>query len=112
MSISAMEAQARKHWATWLPAKTAALKKQGMWEVATRNAAAEAQKRIQDLIDSGLPPEAAQEVAIKEHILLDPEKGAGVEDWEAEELAQREREYQETMAAAERAAQDYDRRNP
>ena len=93
MSITALEGKPRKHWATWLPARTADLKAEGMWETALRRAAISAQERIDALMKAGFRAHEAEEVALKEFILLDPEP-ADEDDWEAQELAQMEADYQ------------------
>ena len=73
MSITALEGKAHKHWATWLPTRTADLKAEGMWETALRRAAISAQERMDVLMKKGLRAHEAEDVALQEFILLDPE---------------------------------------
>jgi hypothetical protein len=47
-------------------------------------------------MNQGYQQHEAEEVARAEFILLPPEPGAGLEDWEAEELAELEAEWLKT----------------
>ena len=84
----------RKHWKKYLPAKVKALREQGGLEESMQAAARMAQQEIERLRASGYQEHEAEEVALKEFVYLPPEPGAGLEDWEREELAELEREYQ------------------
>ena len=97
MSVEAMQAKARAHWSKWLPTKVAELKASGTLEETLRAAAIAAQRTIEDLMAQGYQMHEAEEVALKEHVLLKPEAGADVEDWEAKELADLDRQYRSEM---------------
>jgi hypothetical protein len=92
MSVSALEATAIRHWKKWLPKKVAALRAEGKLEEAVRGAALLAQDQIEHLMKRGYREHEAEEVALKEFILLPPE-GGGLADWERKELAAKDREY-------------------
>jgi len=94
MGAHELASKARKHWAQWLPKWTARLKADGTFSMATMRAGQAAQQRINDLMATGYRPHEAEEVALKEYILLDPE---AQDDWESEELAEKEAEYQHMM---------------
>lgn len=91
-----LKAMARRHWTRHLPKKVAELRAEGMLEVALQMAANQAGDRITELMDQGYRLHEAEEVARIEFLLLAPEP-VDEDDWEAEELAQLEREYQEMM---------------
>ena len=101
MNLAQLAMKAREHWAMWLPEKTAELKKEGMFELATQAVAVAAMKEADVLEMQGYTETAAEEVVLKQFILLPPEPGAELLDWEAEELAEKERQYQEFMTAGE-----------
>ncbi len=67
------ESLARKHWARYLPEKTATLKKMGIFEEAIAEAAEAARTELAILVSQGAQMEAAKEIVLKEHILLPPE---------------------------------------
>lgn len=103
MSIPLYRAKARNHWETWLPKKTAELKAEGDFESSLQVAAVNANRLILELTQTqGYQKHEAEEVALKQYILLEPEKVA-YEDmplWEQEledEIEEREREYLEMM---------------
>jgi len=96
MSVQQMASKARKHWTKWLPKKTAALKAEGIFSEATNGAAVAAQREIERLMEQGYRPHEAEEVALKAHVLLDPEPGADLEDWERKELGAKEAAYRKT----------------
>jgi hypothetical protein len=94
MSVMALTAKARVHWTKWLPEKVADLRADGLLEEALRGAAQLAQNQIDHLMQHrGYSLTKAEEVALSQFILLKPEAGAGQPDWEADELAEREREF-------------------
>lgn len=95
MSYHDLAKRARKHWAEWLPEKTAELKAQGTFSAATQAAAVMAEEEIDRLMSMGYQAHEAQEVALKMFILLDPEPQE--EDEQDRELAEREAEYQKMM---------------
>lgn len=90
MSVQNLAAKARDHWAKWLPKKTAELKASGQLAEATHGAAVMAQNEIESLMQSGFRHHEAEEVALKQFILLAPEPGADLEDWERAELGAKE----------------------
>lgn len=89
MSIMALESKARKHWKEWLPQRVKDLKAEGIYEETLRTAAVNAQKMIQTLMKAGYPEWAAEEVALKDYILLDPEPEEPDEEDELAEAAYR-----------------------
>jgi hypothetical protein len=96
MTTEAFAAKARRHWKEWLPQKTAQLKALGTFEEAVRYAAAEANKQKLTLMQAGFQEHEADEIVLKEWILLDPEPDR-LDEEEDEEDEEREREYQELM---------------
>ena len=78
---------ARKHWATWLPKKTATLQAQGELGWALQEAGRLAQERLLELMQQGFQEHEADEVVRSEFIQLKPEHGANLESWEREEDA-------------------------
>jgi hypothetical protein len=95
MSTEALAAKARKHWAEWLPEKTAALKAEGKFGEATMVAARQAEGEIRNLMAQGYQRHEAEEVILPQLILLKPEPGA---DELADEEAELEAEFQRTIA--------------
>ena len=96
MSVQRMAARARDHWTKWLPKKVKSLKAEGIFSEATHGAAVMAQQEIERLQAQGYRPHEAEEVALKAHILLDPEPAADLEDWERKELGAKEAAYRKT----------------
>lgn len=92
------KAKARKHWTKWLPEKVAQLKADGQLDAALQVAANLARARVDELMAQGYRRHEAEEVALSEFVLLRPEPAAGLEPWEREELAEKERAYQAQMA--------------
>jgi hypothetical protein len=97
MSVEHLQYLARKHWEEWVPEKVAELRKEGRLSEALRGAALLERDEIDHLRSIGYRQHEAEEVALKHFILLDPEPGAGHPDWELEELAEAEREYQSNV---------------
>lgn len=98
MSIQQLKAQARKHWTKWLPEKVRELKAEGKLDEVLTGAAQLAQKEIEFLMKYRHYPEhAANEVALKQFILLPPE-GDGVPADQQEELDAMEAEYRKNVA--------------
>ena len=97
MNRQTLEAKTRKHWETWLPSKTAELKASGEWDEAVKGAALAAFRMIQDLQSQGYQAHEAEEVALHQFVLLPPES-PDEDDWETEELAQMEADYQQNVA--------------
>ena len=91
MGVPALAAKARKHWAVWLPERTRELKAAGIFSIETQKAAVRAQREILVLTQGGFQIHEAEELVLPQYILLPPEE---IEDEEAEELAEMEREYQ------------------
>lgn len=97
MSEQALAQKARKHWERWLPQKVAELKQQGTFSEATQAAGKLAQARISELMATGFREHEAEEVALSEFVLLQPEPAAVAPAWEQEELAKLDREYRKLM---------------
>ncbi len=89
-------AMAMKHWKTWLPNKVAELKAAGEFEAAIQAAAIAATSRVVELMQMGYQQHEAEEVALREFVLLAPEP-EDEDDEEAIELARLDREYNEMM---------------
>jgi hypothetical protein len=106
LSIPQIESKIRHHWTEWLPNRVAELKETGMWEHRVRKTAEQAHKMMRNLMDQGYPDWAAEEVALKELVLLPPEENP--EDEEEAELAEMEREYQRDQAELERKVRERD----
>lgn len=98
MDRLSLASKARKHWKTWLPKKTAELKAAGEFEEAVQGAALAASRMVQELMSQGYQAHEAEEVALRQFVLLPPESGANEQDWEREELAQMEADYQKNVA--------------
>lgn len=94
MSALAFAAKIRNHWKQWHPTKYADLKASGSLGREIQALAKRAQKQMIDLMQQGYRAHEAEEVVLAELVLTKPEDGADLEDWEAEELAELEREYQ------------------
>jgi hypothetical protein len=77
----------------WLPEKVAQLKIDGRLSAGILGAADLALNEITHLMQQGYREHEAEEVALKQFILLEPEPGAVEKDWEREELAELERQY-------------------
>lgn len=97
MSREAYKAKARKHWEKWRPKEVARLRAEGTLEETLQAAAAKAHQTVLDLMQEGYQLHEAEEVALRDHVLLAPEKEAEMEPWEREESAQMEREYRKKM---------------
>jgi hypothetical protein len=63
---------AHVHWESELPEMARELKAQGLWHLMAVVAQEDAKERYSQLIDEGLDPMGAKEIALKEFILLDP----------------------------------------
>ena len=96
MSAQRYRTMARKHWAEWLPKKTAELKADGELEQALLTAGRAAFERELELMQQGYQAHEAEEVALKEFVLLPPEE-PDEDDWEEKELRELERQYQRQM---------------
>jgi hypothetical protein len=92
MNAHGFTKHARKHWTTFLPTKVKELREDGQLEAALQAVGRRAQARVVELMTQGYRPHEAEEVARSELVMLPPEPGAGMEDWEIEELAKLERE--------------------
>jgi hypothetical protein len=101
MSTDRYAAVARKHWAKWLPSKTAALRANGEFTQAVRTAAKLTQEKVLELMQQGYRQHEAEEAAFAEYILLLPEAGAATPAWERDELAALERRYRADMGGAD-----------
>jgi len=95
MDRTTLAIMARKHWEQWLPEKVVELKAEGQLNAAIQVAARQAQEEIQVLMQQGYQEHEAMEVVLPQLILLPPEPDP--DDWEAQELAEKERQYQEMM---------------
>lgn len=96
MDRSTLAAKAREHWEEWLPNKAAELKLHGEWAEASETAAQQALDLIAQLVMQGYRDYEAEEVALKQYVLLTPEPPPE-DDWQEAELAQMEAEYQDKM---------------
>jgi len=67
------EAMARKHWTKHLPAMTAGLKSEGIFEETVKEAAEQAVTELDGLLRSGVGMQGAREIVLQEYILLPPE---------------------------------------
>lgn len=97
MSRMRYQQMAREHWYTFLPQKVAELKAEGMLAESLQIAAIQAHQEVVSLMEQGWQKHEAEEVALANYILLKPEPGADLLDWEEIELAEKEREYQHMM---------------
>ncbi len=86
MSAQRYAAMARKHWEQWLPKRVANLKLEGEYQQAIQTAGKNAQESVLDLMSQGFQQHEAEEIALKEFVLLEPEPEANEEPWEREEL--------------------------
>lgn len=68
------EMMAKKHWTKYLPKMTADLKKKGIFERETKEAALAATRELVRLVQHGAQMEASKEIVLQEYILLPPEK--------------------------------------
>src|SRR5687767_14333702 len=94
MSLPELEALAREHWTEWLPDKVKALKAAGTLNEEIHAAASLAQAEIEVLLKQGYQEHEAREVALPMFILLKPEPGARIPEYQQKELDELEREYQ------------------
>ena len=97
MSAQRFATMACKHWTQWLPKKVAALKESGELEAQLQATGKMAQERVLELMGQGFRAHEAEEVALKEFVLLNPEPDADEDDWEEKELRELERQYQQSM---------------
>lgn len=97
MNRQTLEAKTRKHWETWLPSKTAELKASGEWDEAVKGAALAAFRMIQDLQSQGYQAHEAEEVALRQYVLLSPEEPDEDDELE-QELREMEANYQQNVA--------------
>jgi hypothetical protein len=67
------ERKASKHWRKYLPAKTAELESQGIFESEIKSSVEKAAEVLAILVGKGAQIEAAKEIVIQEYILLPPE---------------------------------------
>jgi hypothetical protein len=96
MSVHSLKSRARKHWEKYLPQKVAELKAQGQYQESLHAAAVLAQEEIEHLMKyQHYSAHEAESEALRHHILLPPEPPPE-DDWEAQELAKMEAEYQQT----------------
>lgn len=100
MSVQDLASKARKHWATWLPQRTAMLKEAGSFQAETQAAAAMAQDEKDRLMQQGYRDHEAEEVVLHQFILLKPEQDSAVPPDQASELAAKEAEYQQSRQEA------------
>lgn len=98
MSAETYAAKARKHWTKWLPKMTADLKKADKFNAALQTAGKNAQRMALELMAQGYQQSEAEEVALAQYVFLKPEQGAGLTDWETQELDELERQYRVQMS--------------
>ena len=72
-SVGSLSRLAERHWAEFLPEKTADLKEAGTFEMRAKQAAERAMAEIQALMRSGVREDEAEEMVLPEYILLRPE---------------------------------------
>jgi len=72
-SVGSLSRLAERHWAEFLPEKTADLKKAGTFEMRAKQAAERTVAEIQALARNGVPEDEAEELVLSEYILLRPE---------------------------------------
>ena len=93
MNAQGFSQQARRHWTRFLPSKVKELREEGNLEASLQAVGRMAQARMTELMVQGYQQHEAEEVARAELVILPPEPGAGLADWERKELAKLEREY-------------------
>ena len=94
MDKLSLASKTRKHWMKWLPQKVAALREAGEFEEAVQGAALAAHRQILELMQQGYQAHEAEEVALRQFVLLEPEADANLEPWEKAELDAMEAEHQ------------------
>ena len=94
MATEMFAAMARKHWKKWRPKEWKELVESGQADAAVLAAAQRANREMLELMRTGYPETAAEEVVKAEYILLKPEAATVAPD--AEDLA-RERAYRKAM---------------
>ena len=99
MSIQALIARTRRHWEKWLPKKAKQLKATHQCEIATQDAATNAQQEIVGLMADGFQEHEAEEVALPKYILPQPEERAVDTPRQRRELASLDRAYRESPQA-------------
>ena len=87
-------AKIRKHWTKYLPERVKQLRAAGVLQESMQGAANLAQKEIEHLRAQGYPEHAAEEVALKKFVYLEPEPGASMPAEQQAELDEMERQYQ------------------
>ena len=107
MSALKFAAMARKHWAVWLPKKTAELKASGELLSESQAVGQMAMNRVLELVEQGMQRTQAEAEAIREVVLVQPEP-PDEDDWEAKELAEMEAEFQEQARAERKIDQRYE----
>lgn len=75
MDVTALAAQAIRHWGRWLPQKTADLQAAGTLEMRANRAAELALDEIAGLVARGVDRAAAEEMVLPEYVTLPPERG-------------------------------------
>ena len=73
MDVTNLSARAIRHWAEFLPQKTADLKEAGTLEMRANQAAERAQAEIAALVQQGVPQTQAEELVLPEYVTLPPE---------------------------------------
>ena len=91
------KAKARKHWTEWLPEKVAQLKADGDLETALQLAANQTRAEVDNLMAQGFQLHEAEEVALPQFVLLEPEPKANLAPWERAELAASEKAFRKRM---------------
>lgn len=80
MSAQRYQSLARKHWAEWLPNRVKQLKQEGQLEASLQTAGKNAAARVLELMEQGYQQHEAEEVALREFVLLAPEPEADEDD--------------------------------
>ena len=82
MSVEDLQVQAKHHWTKWCPHMVAAMKKNNSFDRLTLSAATRAERQIARLIKAGYQQHEAEEIVLKDEILIPPEKPGS---WDEEE---------------------------
>ncbi len=72
-SVGSLSRLAERHWAEFLPQKTADLKEAGTFEMRAKQAAERGMAEMQTLVSRGMTEDEAEEMVLPEYILLKPE---------------------------------------
>lgn len=88
MSAQRYASMARKHWTKWLPKRVAELKAEGQLDPTLQTVGKQAFEAVLELMQQGFQQHEAEEVVLRDLVLLKPEADAAMEPWEREEEKQ------------------------